>query len=116
VRASSGFVAGVLLGDLLLVRRYDYTEGDAALLGLGAGAGALMGAGVYALVDRDRSNDPLLVGMASLGGIAGAGLTNYWLNSRPDAGRVSGVRLSPEGVALAAAGVRGAHPIVTITF
>ena len=116
VSATSGFVAGVVLGDLLLVRRYDYTEGDAALLGLGAGAGALMGAGVYALVDRDRSNDPLLVGMASLGGIAGAGLTNYWLNSRPDAGRVSGVRLSPEGLALAAAGVRGAHPIVTITF
>ncbi len=117
VSGTSGFVAGVVVGDRLLVRRYDYTEGDAALLALGAGAGGLMGAGVYALIDRDRSNDPLLVGMASLGGIAGAGLTNYWLNSRPDAGRTTGwLRLSPEGLALAAAGVRGAHPLLTITF
>ena len=117
VSATSGFVAGLVLGDRLLVRRYDYTEGDAALLGLGAGAGGLMGAGIYALVDRDRSNDPLLVGLASAGGIAGAALTNYYLNSRADAGRVSErLRITPEGVALAAAGVRGAHPIVSITF
>ncbi len=117
IAATSGFVGGVVLGDRLIVSRYDYSQGDASLLLLGAGAGGLMGAGVYALIDRDRSNDPLLVGLASLGGVAGAGLTHYYLVPRADAGRLSGrLRVSPEGLALAAAGVRGAHPLVTITF
>ena len=115
--ASAGFVGGIVLGDRLIVSRYDYSQGDASLLLLGAGAGGLMGAGVYALIDRDRSNDPLLVGLASLGGVAGAGLTHYYLVPRTDAGRVSGrIRVMPEGLALAAAGVRGAHPLLTITF
>lgn len=115
--ATAGFVGGVVLGDRLIVSRYDYSQGDASLLLLGAGAGGLMGAGVYALIDRDRSNDPLLVGLASLGGVAGAGLTHYYLVPRTDAGRVSGrIRVMPEGLALAAAGVRGAHPLVSITF
>lgn len=117
ISATAGFVGGVVLGDRLIVSRYDYTQGDAGLLALGTGAGGLMGAGVYALIDRDRSNDPLLVGLASLGGIAGAGLTHYYLVPRADAGRVSGrIRFSPEGAALAAAGVRGAHPVLSISF
>ena len=114
---TGGFVAGVLLGDRVLVRRYDYTTGDANLLGLGAGAGALMGAGIYALVDRDRENQTLLLGLSSAGGVAGAALTNYYLNSRPDVGRTAGrLRVAPEGLALAAMGVRGAHPVLTLEF
>src|SRR5688500_9591170 len=48
---TAGFLAGIVAGDRLIVRRFDYQRGDGILLGVGTLSGALMGSGIYALVD-----------------------------------------------------------------
>lgn len=116
---SAGFLAGIVAGDRLIVRRFDYERGDGALLGLGTLAGALMGSGMYALVDREGRNDQLSAGLASAGGVAGLLVSHYYLSPRDDADlrRVgSRVHFEPSGALMAAARVPGAHPILSLTF
>ena len=115
--ATAGFVAGVVAGDRFIVRRFDYQRGDGILLLVGTGAGALMGSGLYALVDREGRNDRLSSGLAFAGGAAGLALSHYYLSPVDDSDRVGErIRFNPSGAALAAAGVPGAHPIFSLTF
>jgi hypothetical protein len=117
VALTSGFAVGTVAGDRFLVKRFDHSSGDASLVGLGTAAGALMGAGVSVLLDTDRSNESLIIGLATLGGIAGIAATEYYIAPRDDAGRLAmNVKLLPAGLALAAARQRGTHPILSITF
>jgi len=114
---ASGFIAGTVAGDRLLVKRLDHSPGDASLVGLGAAAGALMGAGVSVLIDTDRSNNALIAGLATLGGIGGIAASEYYTSPRQDAGRLAArFKLSPTGLALAAARQRGVHPILSVSF
>ena len=114
---TGGFALGAVAGDRLLVKRMDHTAGDASLVGLGAVAGALMGAGVSVLLDTDRSNDALIAGLATLGGVGGIAAAEYYAAPRADAGRLAArFQLSPTGLAMAAARQRGMHPILTVTF
>lgn len=114
---TAGFVAGVIAGDRFIVRRFDYQRGDGILLVVGTGAGALMGSGLYALVDREGRNDQLSSGLAVLGGAAGLALSHYFLSPVDDADRFGDrIRFTPSGAALAAAGVPGTHPILSLTF
>lgn len=114
---TAGFVAGVIAGDRFIVRRFDYQRGDGILLVVGTGAGALMGSGLYALVDREARNDQLSSGLAVLGGAAGLALSHYFLSPVDDADRFGDrIRFTPSGAALAAAGIPGTHPILSLTF
>jgi hypothetical protein len=114
---TGGFALGAVAGDRLLVKRMDHTAGDASLVGLGALAGALMGAGVSVLLDTDRSNDALIAGLATLGGVGGIAAAEYYAAPRADAGRLATrIQFSPTGLAMVAARQRGVHPIVSVTF
>ncbi|MDP1862076.1 MAG: hypothetical protein Q8K82_25715 [Gemmatimonadaceae bacterium] len=70
---TAGFVAGTLAGDRIFVRRYDFTQSQGRLMGLGALAGALLGIAAPIAVE---SNDPrVYFGGASLGAMVGMVLT-----------------------------------------
>lgn len=113
-----GGAVGLVAGDRLLVGRFDHSAGDGALVALGAGAGALMGAGVAALIDDDgSSNDRLVLGLAAVGSVAGIAISEALLVPAADAGRFAlGARLNPLGLALAAGGARGRHTLLHLSF
>ncbi len=131
---TAGFAAGLVGGDFLLVRRLDYTRGEGATLGLGTAAGALIGAGVFTLVDRDRDNDRLLAGLAAAGAIGGAALTTRLVGAQAEGAlraghagsaergasllgqRSSWLRWSPESLLLAAVRAPGRHAFVRVVF
>lgn len=128
--AGIGFAVGAIAGDPLLVRRFDHTFRQGALVTLGGAAGTLMGAGVYALVSNNRSNDAALATLAAVGGAAGMMGAGYFAGP-PDDARSGGaapvaprsssssssrLEFSPSGVALAAARVPGRHPILSVRF
>jgi hypothetical protein len=117
--AAGGFLLGAAAGDVLLVRRFDHTGGEAAVLGLGAAAGALMGAGAFTLIKPHRRNDevaPYVI--ATAGAVAGLAVAEAFMPPRNDAGRQAraNVRVNPLGLALAASRTPGQHSIVEITF
>lgn len=127
--ATAGWLGGVFVGTGMGARRFDYTESEAFLLELGAGAGALMGAAVPVLVETD---EPLVATMfPTLGAVLGTVAAHSLVGPRRAMGRSSSLELpvrvgasprraratfSPEGVALAAAGMRGKHSILSVTF
>lgn len=114
---TAGFAGGLIAGDRMLVSRYDHSAGEATLVALGAGAGALMGAGVYVLVDRDTKHDALGLSLATLGAIVGVAATERAFPPDGDAGRMATrVRFDATGALLAAAGVRGTFPLVRVVF
>ena len=115
---TGGFLGGVVFGDRLLVRRFDHSHGDAALLGLGGIAGGFIGLGVANLVSNDDERySKSDMAFATGGAIAGVGVTHFMIRPGRDEGRIaSRLRLSPTGVALAAARVHGTFPIVSISF
>ena len=132
-----GFAAGAVAGDPLLVRRFDHSFSQGLLVVLGGAMGSLMGAGVYALASDDRSNDAALATLAALGGAAGIMGAGYF-SAPPDDARSGGqpaapaaprtsptsvpptsssrLQFSPTAAALAAAGVPGRHPILSVRF
>jgi hypothetical protein len=117
--AAGGFLLGSAAGDVLLVRRFDHTGREAAMLGLGAVAGAFMGAGAFTLVKPHRRNDevaPYVI--ATAGAVAGLAVAEAFMPPRADAGRQAraNVRVNPLGLALAASRAPGQHSIVEITF
>ncbi|HVE77703.1 MAG TPA: hypothetical protein VNA89_02520 [Gemmatimonadaceae bacterium] len=112
-----GGAVGAVAGDRLLVRRLDHSRGDGWLVGLGAVAGGLMGAGLYTLANPDGDNDAIPWALMAAGGVAGIALAERYVEPDRDAGRTaSRLRFNPAAVGLAAAGVRGAHPILSFTF
>jgi hypothetical protein len=114
---TAGFLAGLVAGDRLIVRRFDYQRGDGILLGVGTLSGALMGSGLYALVDREGRNDRLSSGLSAAGGILGLMVSHYYLSPVDDSDRIGEhIRFDPSGALMAAAGVPGTHPILRLTF
>jgi hypothetical protein len=112
-----GFIAGTFAGDRLLVKRLDHSGADAGYVGLGAAAGALMGAGVSVLLDSDHSNKALVTSLSTLGGIGGIAAAEYYTAPKSDAGRLaSHLRVSPAGLAMAVARREGVHPILSVSF
>lgn len=113
---TGGFLGGIVAGDRLLVRRFDHSSGDAALLGLGGIAGGLIGLGVANLVDRE-GDGAVDIGIFTGGAIGGVALTHGLLGVGRDTGRFgSRIRFNPAGLGLAAAGVQGRHPILSVSF
>ena len=114
---TAGFVGGLIAGDRLFVRRADHSTGEATLVTLGAAAGALMGGGVYVLVDRDTNHDALGLSLATLGAVGGVLATERAFPPDGDAGRMaSRLKFNFGGALLAASGVRGTFPIARVAF
>lgn len=124
-----GWLGGLFLGDRLGARLFDYTENEAFLIELGAIAGGIMGVAIPVLAESD---EPVAYMAAGTGGaIVGAIVANRLVRprrARPHSssielpvrvgagGRRARAEVSVDGAALAAAGVRGQHAILRVTF
>ncbi|MBC8089510.1 MAG: hypothetical protein H7Z40_19775 [Phycisphaerae bacterium] len=86
--ATAGLITGFVLSDRFLVRRYDRSSSDAAWAKLGAGAGALMGAGV-AIAAKAQLQGGL--GLTATGGMLGLIAADRMINPAADAGALRGV-------------------------
>ncbi len=126
---AAGYALGAVIGDRAFVRPFDHTESDARLLGLGTGAGAVMGLAIPVLAQSDDRQ--IILATATVGGILGAIFTESLI--APSRARSGGsaaerrtgslgraprfdVRFSPQAALLAGSGVAGRHAILSATF
>lgn len=132
---TAGLVGGVLLGDRLIAKRYDYTRGQGTLLGVGAIGGGLMGLALPTLGSADDGR--VYLGAAAAGAIGGMIFTHGLLDPAP-AGTGSFSRevnlrfvpagatpaghgamrfeLDPTAAALALGRTPGRHSLLRLTF
>jgi hypothetical protein len=120
-----GGLAGVWAADRFIVRRFDHTRSEGALVALGAGAGSLMGIGVGVLLsgDADRTSGPTLA-FATLGAIGGIMLAERSTQPAVDGGRrmevgqgpLSRLQVNPMAAFAAATRAPGQHAILRYTF
>ena len=117
VALTSGGVLGIIVGDRVLAQRFDHSRTEGGRLFLGTAAGGLMGAGVAALAQQHNPSPHLVLGLASIGGLAGLIATEYYLDPASDAGapRVS-VSFNTAGLAATATGRPGNHSIINVRF
>ena len=114
---TAGGVLGLMLGDALVVRRYDHGRGDASRVTLGTFAGSLMGAGVAALINTDLDSPQLVFGAATVGGLAGLIASEAYVDASRDAGRPRiSVSFNTAGLAAMATRSRGNYPIISVRF
>ena len=113
-----GGVAGLVVGDRLLVRRYDHTPAEGRLVVLGGAAGGLMGAGVALLTGGSQARfNTYSAALTTLGAAGGIVLTQRYLLPKADGAlRLGGLRMNPLGVVAAATGMRGAYTLGSISF
>jgi len=116
----AGAWAGLWATDRWLVREFDHTRSEGALVALGGGAGALMGIGVGVLIAGEAERGAsLTMGFASAGAIGGVWLTERYAQPAPDGGgalEVGRVEFNPMGAVALAARAEGLHPLVRIRF
>jgi hypothetical protein len=121
---TAGYLTGVLVGDRLLVRQYDFTESEARLTQLGTLAGGLMGLGVSLMGDVDETAALALV---AVGGFAGLALTvaiadpqraraRTGMRFEPKRRRDARIELEPMSVANALARMPGRHSLLRVRF
>jgi hypothetical protein len=115
--ATAGGVVGLIAGDRFLVRRFDHGRSEAGRVMLGTGAGALMGAGIAALINTDLDSPQLVFGMATAGGLLGLIVAETYVDAAADAGR-RGARISfnTASILSMAAGTPGNHSLITVRF
>ena len=114
---TAGGVLGLVLGDALVVRRYDHGRGEASRVTLGTFAGSLMGAGVAALLDTDLDKPQLVFGAATVGGLLGLIASEAYVDAANDAGRPRiAVSFNTAGLAAMATRSRGNYPIISVRF
>ena len=115
-----GGLGGVWAADRWLVRRYDHTTAEGALVSLGAVAGSLMGIGIGVLIAGEAERGAsLTLALASLGGLGGVVLTERYAAPRRDEGRQSmlgRLEFNPLGAVAVAARAPGRHSLVRFTF
>jgi len=113
-----GALAGLLVGDRLLVRRFDHAPSEAALIGMAGTAGALMGGGVAVLVGASARFNAATAALGAAGATGGVFLAERWMAKRPDAGRriSDHVTVTPQALAFAAARVPGLHSLARVSF
>ncbi|HEY3112415.1 MAG TPA: hypothetical protein VGJ62_01875, partial [Gemmatimonadaceae bacterium] len=114
---TTGGVLGILAGDRFLVQRYDHSRTDGGRVTLGTIAGGLMGAGVAALINSDNPGPHLVLGLASVGGLAGLLITERYVDPANDAGQPRfRVTFNPASIALMAARTPGNHSLLNVRF
>ena len=121
--ATVGYLTGVVVGDRVFVRHYDFTESQARIARLGAVAGGLVGLGVTSLGEMDENATLALVAVSALAGLAltvsvsDPTLANARTGMRaPDVRQDPRIELDPMSVAYALAGTRGQHALVRVRF
>jgi hypothetical protein len=114
---TTGGVLGVIAGDRFLVQRFDHGRTEGGRVVLGTVAGGLMGAGVATLFDTNNPNLHLVLGLASVGGLAGIIATESYLAPAADAGpRRLSVTFNPASLALLATRTPGNHALLNVRF
>lgn len=114
---TAGGVLGIIAGDRFIVQRFDHSRTDGGRVVLGTVAGGLMGAGIAALINNDNPGPHLVLGLASVGGLAGLIATESYLDPAADAGpQRFRVTFNPTGLALAAARTPGNHSLINVRF
>ncbi len=114
---TGGGLLGVILGDRLLVRRYDHSRTEAGRVGLGFIMGGLMGAGIASLTNTDDPDPHLVFGAAAAGGLLGIIATERYVDPAPDTGRKwADVRFNPTSIFLLATRTPGKHSLINVRF
>jgi hypothetical protein len=114
---TGGGVLGIIAGDRFLVQRFDHSRTDGGRVTLGTVAGGLMGAGVAALINNDNPGPHLVLGLASVGALAGIIATESYLDPASDAGQPRfRVTFNPASLALIAARTKGNHSLLNVRF
>jgi hypothetical protein len=114
---TAGGVLGVMAGDRFLVQRFDHSRTDGGRVALGTIAGGLMGAGVATLFDVNNPNPHAVLGLATVGGLAGIIATESYLAPAADAGpRRLSVTFNPASLALLATRTPGNHALLNVRF
>ena len=115
---TAGAIAGAVLGDRLLVQRFDHTPEEGQIVALWAGGGALMGAGVAAISGVSREHmSGAMAAMMTGGAISGMFLAERYLTPKSGLTRtLSRVRVNPAGVLSIASGQAGSHSLLHWTF
>jgi hypothetical protein len=120
---TAGYVAGALVGDRKLVRKFDHTDGEARMIGLGTVAGGLLGAIPPVLAQTD--NGSFALGSITFGAIAGLALSEYNVRQRAPAARRTTAgsaptgrdfEFSPTALLMTAAKRPGTHSVLSIRF
>jgi hypothetical protein len=123
---TAGFGLGLVAGDRLLARPFDYTESESRLLQFGTVAGGVVGLAIPVLAEADDSR--AILGAATAGGLLGALLTHRLLaparageasprrSERRNGEERFGVRFTPQNLLLARTGGRGLYPVMNIAF
>jgi hypothetical protein len=78
--ATGGLFLGMLAGDRLLVKPYDYTRGQASLLVTGAAAGGLIGLAVTSGAESDDAS--VYLASSGLGAAVGAAMAHQMMRPR----------------------------------
>jgi hypothetical protein len=85
-------------------------------MALGGVAGSLIGLGIANLVDRS-DNGHVGMGFFTVGAAGGMVVTHMLIEPGGDEGRFSSrLRLNPVGAALAASGMKGRFPLLSLSF
>jgi hypothetical protein len=115
--ATAGGVIGLIAGDRFLVQRFDHKRSEGSRVTLGTYAGALMGAGVAAIIDTDLNSPQLVFGLATIGGLAGLVVSERYVDAAADAGR-RGARISfnPASILSIATRTPGNHSLLNVRF
>ena len=114
---TTGGVLGIIAGDRFLVQRFDHSRTDGGRVVLGTAAGGLMGAGVAVLFNSDNPSPHLVLGLATVGGLAGIIATERYLDPASDAGPPRfRVTFNPASIALLAARTPGNHSLLNVRF
>ena len=96
--ATAGLLGGFIVGDRLLVKKYDRSSSDAGWVKLGAAAGALMGGGVAAITKaHSQGTVGLIAGGAAVGLIAADRMIAQTLDAGPMRGVLRSSSLARPG-------------------
>ena len=120
---TAGWVGGALITDRIASKPFNYGDGDARWVGIGALGGGFMGAALPVMTESD--NGVFIMAAITGGAILGAFATHEMMAPAKEGGIVRNLganagsaklQLKPEGLLMAATGQKGNHTLLSIRF